>query len=583
MVAFLDRVRARAGIATRAEVATENSVPTASGLASSASGFAALALAASRAAGLQLSQSELSELARLGSGSAARSIFGGFVEMARGERADGRDAVASPLALRDDGPPWDLRLVVAITAAGEKAEGSTSAMDRTARTSPFFPAWVASVPADLAEARAAIAAHDLARLGAVAERSALRMHATALAADPAIVYWNGATVAAIHATRALARTRHRRLLHHRRRSARQGAVRPGRRRRRGRGAGERARRAADHRRVTGARRAARRHAPLRAARTRRPGAGCASEERAVRTTLRGSPVVAAPGKVFLVGEYGVLEGGTSVLAAVNRVAVGEFIPELDAGSPLVAQAVKTTLAALGEKGSALPAGSVWIDTGAFAAGGEGDDGGGVRKLGLGSSAATAACAVGAVLEMAGLPIAGHRDLAFSLAESAHRAWQGGAGSGADVAAAVYGGVLQFTRPGGGAPVVRNIPGGLGTLQLVVFSSPTAVSTTQPDPLDARVRRARARPLRRAAGAGARGRGALRPVAGVATRARDDRVAARGGAGADHARRRRRGSDRDPALRARGRDRRGARRRGQALGRGRRRRRRRAVRRSARRR
>jgi diphosphomevalonate decarboxylase len=123
--------------------------------------------------------------------------------MARGERADGRDAVASPLSLREDGPSWDVRLVVAITASGEKAEGSTSAMDRTASTSPFFSAWVASVPADLAEARAAIAARDLARLGAVAERSALRMHATALAADPAIVYWNGATVAAIHATRAL--------------------------------------------------------------------------------------------------------------------------------------------------------------------------------------------------------------------------------------------------------------------------------------------------------------------------------------------------------------------------------------------
>jgi len=198
----------------------------------------------------------------------------------------------------------------------------------------------------------------------------------------------------------------------------------------------------------------------------------------MRTTLRGSPVVAAPGKVFLVGEYGVLEGGTAVLAAVDRFAVGEFIPELDAGSPLVAQAVKTTLAALGEKGSALPAGSVWIDTGSFSASGDaGDAAGGVRKLGLGSSAATAACAVGAVLEMAGLPIAAHRDLAFSLAESAHRAWQGGAGSGADVAAAVYGGVLQFTRPGGGTPVVRSIDSGLHTLELVVFSSPTAVSTT----------------------------------------------------------------------------------------------------------
>ena len=201
----------------------------------------------------------------------------------------------------------------------------------------------------------------------------------------------------------------------------------------------------------------------------------------MRTTLKGSPVVAAPGKVFLVGEYAVLEGGTSVLAAVNRVAVGEFIPELDPGSPLVAQAVKAALAALGDKGRALPAGSVWIDTGAFAATGDAQadaaESVGVRKLGLGSSAATAACAVGAVLEMAGLPITAHRDLAYSLAESAHRAWQDGAGSGADVATAVYGGVLQFTRPSGGTPVVRNISGGLGALQLMVFSSRTAVSTT----------------------------------------------------------------------------------------------------------
>jgi diphosphomevalonate decarboxylase len=196
---FLDRVRARAEITTRADVVTENTVPTASGLASSASGFAALALAATRAAALPATPAELSELARLGSGSAARSIFGGFVEMARGERADGRDAVATPLA-----SDWsDVRLVVAVTSDAQKSLGSTEAMERTARTSPYYDAWIASVAADLVDARAAVAARDLARLGAVAERSALRMHASALAAEPGILYWNPATVAAIHAVRAL--------------------------------------------------------------------------------------------------------------------------------------------------------------------------------------------------------------------------------------------------------------------------------------------------------------------------------------------------------------------------------------------
>jgi diphosphomevalonate decarboxylase len=198
--AFLDRVRARAEIARRALVTSDNSVPTAAGLASSASGFAALALAATRAAGLALSPPELSALARVGSGSAARSIFGGFVEMARGERADGADAVAHALP---EGDGWDLRLVVAITAKGPKVMGSTAAMTHTARTSPYYEAWIGAVPADLAAARAAIAARDLAALGAVAERSALRMHAAAMAADPAIIYWNAATVAAIAAVRAL--------------------------------------------------------------------------------------------------------------------------------------------------------------------------------------------------------------------------------------------------------------------------------------------------------------------------------------------------------------------------------------------
>jgi len=204
VAAFLDRVRARAGVRARADVTSENDMPTASGLASSASGFAALAVAATRAAGLAASPEELAELARLGSGSAARSIFGGFVEMARGERPDGRDAIAAPVA---GGDAWhDLRLVVAVTSEAAKAIGSTEAMERTARTSPYYAAWIASVTADLAETRAAIAARDLPRLGAVAERSALRMHACALAAEPGILYWTPATLAALATVSALRAT-----------------------------------------------------------------------------------------------------------------------------------------------------------------------------------------------------------------------------------------------------------------------------------------------------------------------------------------------------------------------------------------
>jgi diphosphomevalonate decarboxylase len=192
---FLDLVRARAGLRARARVASENRFPTASGLASSASAFAALAVAATRAAGLELAATELSALARRGSGSAARSIFGGFVEMP----AEGEDPHAVPLVSED---AWDLRMAIAIVGGGAaKDVASGSGMERTALTSPLYRGWLASVPADLAAAREAIAARDLERLGEVAEGSALAMHASALAARPGVVYWRGATVDAIHAVR----------------------------------------------------------------------------------------------------------------------------------------------------------------------------------------------------------------------------------------------------------------------------------------------------------------------------------------------------------------------------------------------
>jgi len=192
--AFLDLVRSAAGVGLRARVASRNDFPTASGLASSASGFAALALAATRAAELQLSERELSMLARRGSGSAARSIFGGFARMHAGptHEAAYAEPIASSLVDR-------VRMVVAVIGGGApKTHGSRDAMDHTAATSPFYQAWLELVPRDLEAASAALASGDLEQLGTIAEANALAMHASAIAARPAIIYWQPATLA-VHA------------------------------------------------------------------------------------------------------------------------------------------------------------------------------------------------------------------------------------------------------------------------------------------------------------------------------------------------------------------------------------------------
>lgn len=193
---FIDLVRAQAKLNRAAHVESTNTVPTAAGLASSASGFAALALATTHAAGLRLSPTELSVLARQGSGSAARSIFGGFALMSAGTNADGTDAYARPLL-----PPeaWNIALVVALTTKGAKSIGSTEAMQQTAATSPYYQAWLDSVPQDLVEAQTALKKRDLSALGRIAERSCLRMHACAMAASPGILYWNPVTLGAIQA------------------------------------------------------------------------------------------------------------------------------------------------------------------------------------------------------------------------------------------------------------------------------------------------------------------------------------------------------------------------------------------------
>lgn len=200
VAALLDRIREIGGSRTRAHVSSRNNFPTGAGLASSASGFAALVTAADRAYGLGLGPARLSELARIGSGSAARSIFGGYVEMHRGRLPDGSDSIAEPLAAADD---WPLEVVIAVSDRGRKSVGSTEGMQRTARTSPFYAAWVSNQPADLAAARKAIAARDLEALANVSEASALAMHGLAMSARPGLLYFNATTMECLHRVRQL--------------------------------------------------------------------------------------------------------------------------------------------------------------------------------------------------------------------------------------------------------------------------------------------------------------------------------------------------------------------------------------------
>ena len=183
----------------RARVRSVNDFPTAAGLASSASAFAALSVAGNAAFDTGYSAAELSCIARQVSASAGRSLFGGFVVLPAGRQGD--DTLpAQALAGADH---WDLRLVVAVTAEGEKDVGSTEGMIRTAKTSPLYDAWLAGAPPLFERIRDAVQARDLDALGPAVEQSALAMHATALAADPGLLYWNGATMEAMRAVRAL--------------------------------------------------------------------------------------------------------------------------------------------------------------------------------------------------------------------------------------------------------------------------------------------------------------------------------------------------------------------------------------------
>lgn len=183
----------------------------------------------------------------------------------------------------------------------------------------------------------------------------------------------------------------------------------------------------------------------------------------------GTPVVIAPGKVFLVGEYAVLDEGCAVLAAISLHAKAQFIPRLDGMPPMVAELVRRTKVELGEAAAALPPGGVLANTDAFKLG--------CAAGGLGSSAAIAVATVGAVYESLGLAVEESRPEILALADAGRRAIQGDVGSGADAVAAAFGGLVQITRKKNALPSIDRLAPPAG-LHLVLFSAGRSISTRQ---------------------------------------------------------------------------------------------------------
>ncbi len=192
---FFDALRRTLGVTAHFEAHSTNTFPTSAGLASSSSGFAALAGACARAAGCDASLSDLSSIARAGSASASRAVFGGFSLLPAGGRR----------ARQVFGPEhWpDLRVVVALAARGPKPVSSRRAMEETRAGSPYYFSWVKESTALLPDAMRAVENRDLELLGVTARRSYSLMHGAILGADPPLLYWLPGTVAAIHACAAL--------------------------------------------------------------------------------------------------------------------------------------------------------------------------------------------------------------------------------------------------------------------------------------------------------------------------------------------------------------------------------------------
>lgn len=189
VITHLDAIRQRTGATGYAHVETSNNFPTGAGIASSASGFAALTLAATAAAGINLTEIELSCLARLGSGSAARSIPGGFVEWITGDTHEA--SFAQSFAPTEH---WELADVITIVNKEHKRIGSKHG-HMLALTSDLQPARVAGAFERFVICKRAVLERDFATFAEVVELDSTIMHAVMMTSNPPLFYWEPASLA----------------------------------------------------------------------------------------------------------------------------------------------------------------------------------------------------------------------------------------------------------------------------------------------------------------------------------------------------------------------------------------------------
>lgn len=196
IMGHIGRIRNMARIKENAKIVSESNFPVAAGLASSASGLAALTVAAVKAAGFNLKERELSILARLGSGSASRSICEGFVEWYKGEKEDGSDSYAETIAPKSHWP--EFTMIATIVSEAKKKTSSRAGMVQTVATCPYYDGWLKTVKDDLDIVRSGILERDFTKVGSTAEMNALKMHATMMTTKPPIIYWEPATLDIMH-------------------------------------------------------------------------------------------------------------------------------------------------------------------------------------------------------------------------------------------------------------------------------------------------------------------------------------------------------------------------------------------------